>query len=69
MRLILKFGSPLNVNGIRYKTNKDRMSEQDQYITNWQIMLNEYLQNLQDKYKGFKIYTYGKEYVRNQLYR
>jgi hypothetical protein len=41
MKLILKFGSPINVNGIRYKTNIDRIDEQKQYIANWQIMLSE----------------------------
>jgi len=43
MKIILKFGSPLNVNGIRYKSNKDRIDEQNQYIANWQIMLSEQL--------------------------
>ena len=41
MKMILKFGSPINVNGIRYKTNKDRVDEQNQFIANWQIILNE----------------------------
>ena len=57
MRLFIKLGAPLEVNGIRYKDKMDRIEEQDAIIESFLVDIRENtVAKFKDDPTGFRVY-------------
>jgi predicted RND superfamily exporter protein len=60
---------PINLHGIRYNNMGDRINDQEYYVANWQVTLNENLQEMVKKYPGYQINTFGRAFVYRYFYK
>lgn len=68
-RFLLLPAGPIEIEGVRYKTLGDRQPDQEFWIANWQVSLNEKLLLLEEKYPEFLIHSFGRAYAYRFFYR
>ena len=69
VRFLLLAAGPIDFAGIRYKNMGDRNPLQEYDVANWQVELNEKLQEMVKEYPGYRIHSFGRAYAYRFFFR
>ena len=69
LRIMIQCAGPIDVEGTRYSTMRDRGEQQEFFIANWQVDLNDKIIELMADFPEFKAHSFGRAYVYRQFYK
>ena len=68
--MVLLLGSPIEYDGVRYKTVLDRFETQELIVADWENELRDRIQNeIMPEFPDFKLNVFGRSYVYRAFYR